>query len=331
MKKIKNSKLLKLLIILIDTILILYLIKECKITHFCYTIINLISPIFIGYTISWIIKPFVNKLNNKLNIIISIIITYITIIIIILLFIYLLIPFIIKEIINIIPLLKNIYNKLPYEYLNKINITKISNKIITITTSIKDIILNIFYSIFISYYFLRDNKKITKIISKYTPSTLINEISTNLRLYVKGTILDTIILFIMTIISLTIIKLPYTILLSIFISITNIIPYIGPYIGAIPALLVALSISNKYLIITLLIVLILQFIESTFIHPIIMSKSMNLHPITILIGLIIFSHFFGILGLIISTPLVSIIKSLYNYYKPFKQPLQKHFYHTHDQ
>lgn len=323
MIKIKNSKLLKLLVLLIDIILVLYLIRECKITHFCCTIINLISPIFIGYIISWIIKPLVNKLNNKFNINISIIITYLIILILLILFCYLLVPFIIKEVINILPLLKNIYNKLPYEYIKNININRISSKIINITISIKDIILNIFYSLFISYYFLRDNKKITKFISKYTPSKLINEISSNLRLFVKGTLLDTIILFIMTLISLYITNIPYAILLSIFISITNIIPYIGPYIGAIPALLVSFSISNKLIFITLILVILLQFIESSFIHPIIMSKSMNIHPITILIGLIIFGHFFGVIGMIISTPLVSIIKSLYLYYKPLKKLLKR--------
>ena len=65
MVKIRNSKLLKLLIILVDILLLLVVIRECKITHFCCTILNLISPVIIGYVIAWILKPIVNKLSKN--------------------------------------------------------------------------------------------------------------------------------------------------------------------------------------------------------------------------------------------------------------------------
>lgn len=319
MVKIRNSKLLKLLIILVDILLLLIVIRECKITNFCCTILNLVSPVLIGYVIAWILKPVVNKLSKNYSYITSTIICYFLIIFIILIFGYFLIPFIRDESRHIIPMLETIYNRIPNHILSKIDIKQLSSKLINITISVKDIILNLFYSLFISYYFLIDNKKITKFIAKYAPSKLVNEISTNLRLFVKGTILDTIILFIMTIISFKIIKMPYVLLLSILIAITNIIPYIGPYIGGVPAILIGFTVSKRVGIYALVLVIILQFIESTFIHPIIMSKSLNIHPIIILIGLIIFGHFLGIVGMLISTPLVSIIKSLYLYYKPFKK------------
>ena len=314
MVKIRNSKLLKLLIILVDILLLLVVIRECKITNFCCTIFKLVSPVIIGYVIAWILKPIVNKFSKNYSYTASTIICYFLIIIIILIFGYFLVPFITNESKHIIPMLENIY---------KIDVKQLSYKLINITISVKDIILNLFYSLFISYYFLVDNKRVTRFIAKYTPSKLVNEISTNLRLFVKGTILDTVILFVMTIISFKIIKMPYVLLLSLLISITNIIPYIGPYIGGAPAVLIGFTVSKSVGIYALILVVILQFIESTFIHPIIMSKSLNIHPIIILIGLIIFGHFFGIIGMLISTPLVSIIKSLYLYYKPFKKLLKK--------
>ena len=323
MVKIKNSKLLKLLIILVDILLLLVVIRECKITHFCCTIFYLISPVLVGYVIAWILKPIVNRLSRNYSYTASTIICYFLIIVVILIFGYFLVPFIRNESKHIIPMLENIYNHIPNHILSKIDVKQISYKLINITISVKDIILNLFYSLFISYYFLVDNKRITRFIAKYTPSKLITEISNNLRLFVKGTLLDTVILFGMTIISFKIIKMPYVLLLSIFIAITNIIPYIGPYIGGVPSILIGFTVSKRVGIYALIIVIILQFIESTFIHPIIMSKSLNIHPIIILIGLIIFGHFFGIIGMLISTPLVSIIKSLYLYYKPFKKLLKR--------
>ena len=323
MVKIKNSKLLKLLIILVDILLLLIVIRECKITHFCCTIFNLISPVLVGYVIAWILKPIVNRLSRNYSYTASTIICYFLIIVVILIFGYFLVPFIRNESKHIIPMLENIYNHIPNHILSKIDVKQISYKLIYITISVKDIILNLFYSLFISYYFLVDNKRITKFIAKYTPSKLITEISNNLRLFVKGTLLDTVILFGMTIISFKIIKMPYVLLLSLFIAITNIIPYIGPYIGGVPSILIGFTVSKRVGIYALILVIILQFIESTFIHPIIMSKSLNIHPIIILVGLIIFGHFFGIIGMLISTPLVSIIKSLYLYYKPFKKLLKR--------
>ena len=156
------------------------------------------------------------------------------------------------------------------------------------------------------------------------PSKLSLEITSNLRVFVKGTLLDTVILFIMSLITFSISKMPYALLFAIFTSITNVIPFIGPYIGGVPAVLVSLSVSMRLGIIVLIEVMILQFIESSFIHPYIMSKGLKINPIIILIGLIVFGYFFGIIGMLISTPLISVIKSIYEYYEPnIKKALHK--------
>ena len=326
MKALKQTKLLKILILLVDILLFLVIIRECKVTSFCLTIFNLISPIIIGFGISWLIKPIMNYFNKKFSKLLSTIITYSILLIIVALFGYFLIPIRIEEIVNIILIIMDFYSNLPINIRSKIDIPKISYKIINVTVSVKDAIINLFYSFFISYYFLIDNKKITKWISKYTPAKLINEISSNLKLFVRGTIYDTVILFILTITSFKIAGMPNSLLFASLISITNIIPFIGPYIGGIPSALMAFLVDRTLGIIITIIIVVLQFIESSFIHPIIMSKSMNIHPILVLISLIVFGHFFGIIGMVISTPLISIIKSLYMYYKPFKQLRQKLFY-----
>lgn len=320
MNKIKYIKLRKIILLLLIIYLLLLIIRMCNILEICCTIINLISPIFIGFTISWILKPIVLYLNNYLNEKVSIPLTYTLLIIIISLIGYFFIPVLIKEVKNIIPLLIDLINKIPKEYTKNIDMAKIGEKLINCTSNIKNVLLNLFYSVFISYYFLLSHKSVSKFISKYTPSSLINEISTNLHAFVKGTLLDTLILFIMSIITLTAFKMPYSLLFSIVISLTNIIPFIGPYIGGVPAVLVALSINIKFAITITIIVILLQFIESSFIHPLIMSKSLNLHPISIIISLIIFGYLFGVIGMLISTPLLSIIKSLYLYYK--KRPMK---------
>ena len=108
--------------------------------------------------------------------------------------------------------------------------------------------------------------------------------------------------------------MPYALLFSIVISLTNIIPFIGPYIGGVPAVLVGLSVNLKLGITITIIVILLQFVESSFIHPLIMSKSLNLHPISIIISLIIFGYLFGVLGMIFATPIMASIKIIASYY-----------------
>lgn len=315
MNKIKYLKIRKILLLLLITYLILLIIRMCNILEICCTIINLISPIFFGFAISWILKPIVLYLNKYISEKLSIPITYSILIVIISIISYFFIPVLIKEVKNIIPFIIDLFNKIPKEYTKNIDMTRIGKRLISCTSNIKNILLNIFYSVFISYYFLVGHKSVTKFISKYTPSSLINEISTNLKAFVKGTLLDTLILFIMSIILLTAFKMPYALLFSIVISLTNIIPFIGPYIGGVPAILVGLSVNLKLGITITIIVILLQFVESSFIHPLIMSKSLNLHPISIIISLIIFGYLFGVIGMLISTPILSVIKSLYLYYK----------------
>ena len=119
-------------------------------------------------------------------------------------------------------------------------------------------------------------------------------------------------------ISLDYIHLPQPLIFALFCAITNIIPYIGPYLGGIPAVLIGLSKSMNYGITILIIIVIVQMIENNIIQPFIVSKNVNLNPIYILIGIIIFSHFFGIIGMILSTPIILVLRDIIIYYKKNK-------------
>ena len=88
----------------------------------------------------------------------------------------------------------------------------------------------------------------------------------------------------------------------------NIIPYAGPYIGAIPALIVAFSQSVSIGIGATISIIVVQGLEGNILSPIVMSKTTKLHPVSIIVGLLIFGHFFGIIGMLLSTPIISVLK-----------------------
>ena len=144
--------------------------------------------------------------------------------------------------------------------------------------------------------------------------TLTDRLNKTLKSYVQGTLLIMLLLFIFQSITLAIAGLSSPMLFGMFCAVTNVIPYIGPYIGGIPAIIVGFTISPVTGIFTLLAVVIAQFLESYFLNPIVMSKTMKLHPVTIMIGLLIFGHFFGILGMVLATPIISCIKIIFNFF-----------------
>ena len=101
----------------------------------------------------------------------------------------------------------------------------------------------------------------------------------------------------------------YPLLLGTIIGITNVIPYFGPIIGAVPAVIIAASISVKMVIIVGVVVLVLQFLEGNILSPLIVGKSLHMHPVLIMFGLLVGGEIAGVAGLIIAVPVLAILKA----------------------
>ncbi len=79
-------------------------------------------------------------------------------------------------------------------------------------------------------------------------------------------------------------------------------------IGAVPAVIIASSISIKMILITIGIILVMQFLEGNILSPLIVGKSLHMHPLVIMLALLLGGEMGGILGLILSVPILAIIK-----------------------
>jgi len=140
---------------------------------------------------------------------------------------------------------------------------------------------------------------------------LLTNISKVLYKFVNGTLLVSLILFVVSVVGFEIIGLDAPVLFALFCAVTNIIPFVGPYIGGIPAVLVGFSQAPVIGILTLVFIIAVQNLEGNFLHPIVIGKQMDLHPVTIVISLLIFEYFFGIIGMVIATPIVAVLKIIY--------------------
>ena len=152
--------------------------------------------------------------------------------------------------------------------------------------------------------------------------TITDKLNKMLKNYVQGTLLIMLLLFVCQSIGFTLAGLKAPLVFGLFCAITNIIPYFGPYIGGIPAVIVGFTMDPLTGVFCLTSVIICQFLESYFLNPVVMSKTMKLHPVTIMIGLLLFGYFFGILGMILSTPVIACTKLILVYFNDKYQILE---------
>lgn len=327
-----------------------YLIKEWRLINFLGAVLSILSPFFIGIIIAWLLDPIVTWLQkNGFKRAIATVMVFLSFISLVVLLFVLLIPSFADQINEFIGSAPNVLNNIKdfgenlFDKLNNIydydftNIKEqlygglsnvvsgitvtLPNKVISIASSIVSGGLNIIFGLFIAFYMLFDFNNVRKHLFNLLPKsihadaiTLTDRLNKTLKSYVQGTLLIMLLLFIFQSITLAIAGLSSPMLFGMFCAVTNVIPYIGPYIGGIPAIIVGFTISPVTGIFALLAVVIAQFLESYFLNPIVMSKTMKLHPVTIMIGLLIFGHFFGILGMVLATPIISCIKIIFNFF-----------------
>ncbi len=105
---------------------------------------------------------------------------------------------------------------------------------------------------------------------------------------------------------------------GVILSLTNLIPYVGPFIGGTPVvLLTALADQSAYYwvtIATLASIVIIQLLESLVLQPMVMGKQTKMHPVIILLGLTVFGAWFGLVGLLIATPIIAILRGVVEYF-----------------
>lgn len=323
-----------------------FLIKEWKILRILKEFIIVISPIFIGFLVAWLFEPLVKKLQaKKVPRLLGCILSYLLILGVIFLIAYMFIPSLVTQIKDFVAAAPEIFKELTkfvtniiekFDTNHLINIKDVKKEITSIISNFgmglvsnlpeyalsigKSIInggLNFVLGLMIGFYLLFDFDKVNENIDKMLPKTwkenfreLTKRINTSLRSYVQGVLLVMFLVFLTQSIGLTLAGMEAPLLFALFCAVTDIIPYFGPYIGGIPAVIVGFTISPITGICVLISILVVQLLENNFYQPLIMGHTMQLHPVTIMLGLLIFEHFFGILGMVIATPVIACIKVL---------------------
>lgn len=326
------------------------LVKEWGILKFVMTILKVATPFFIGFVIAWLFNPLVVKLENRgWNRAVASMVIFLVFILIIFAFFSMLIPTIYTQLNDLIASLPGIFNSLKNwitNFLNNFNssdmvdVASIEANIFksmedlgtNLTTNLPSMIMNavgvvfsglgtMAISLVVGLYLLFDFNNATDHLLKYIPKThkyeietLINQIGEELRKCVRGTLTVACMVFVCDSLGFALAGLKAPILFGLLCGITDLIPYIGPYIGGAAAVIVGFSQNPMIGIIVLSVAVVVQLVENYVLQPVVMSKTVELHPVTIIIGLLIFGHFFGIIGMILAMPIMSLIKVVYRFF-----------------
>mgnify|MGYP000389741025 FL=1 len=345
----KNILKLLFVVLIISIVLVAFvLFKEIGIFRFIGNVLSVISPLFIGFVVAWLFAPLVDKMTKKgMSRILASITIYVVFILFLIIFFRIFIPIIYNELNELVSTLPAIMTKITnfiddlFKEVNVegIDINGMKDNILgaitaygnSISSSLPTTIVNvmsklfsglgsIFFGLIIGLYMLFDFDNVTNLLLKLIPkrhqmevADLLENIGREVRKSVNGTLLVACMVFVCDTIGFSIIGLKSALLFGLFCGITDLIPYIGPYIGTAVATIVAFTQNTFVGVGVLIIAIIVQLVESYILQPVVMSKATKLHPVTIICGLLIFGHFFGIIGMILAVPIMSIFKVIWKF------------------
>lgn len=186
-----------------------------------------------------------------------------------------------------------------------------------VTSTLKIVLVLIF-----SFYFSIGKEKYLKSFKKSIPNKyrddvnyLAVRINASLQQFIRGRLLLALFVGFLTMIYLLILRVDFAIVIGMITCIADIIPYIGPFLGFVPAVLFAFMDAPLKALWVSILFIIIQWAENNILAPKLIGDSTGLNPLAVLISIIIGGGIFGIWGMVVSVPLVSIILILLDFFK----------------
>ncbi|MBI4049774.1 MAG: AI-2E family transporter [Candidatus Doudnabacteria bacterium] len=164
----------------------------------------------------------------------------------------------------------------------------------------------------VSFYLTVEENGMKNLIRHLTPykhqvyaMKLVNKIQKKIGAWVLGQLVLSAIIFGLTFIGLTLLKVEFALVLAVIAGILEIIPYIGPIVSVIPAVFFAFLQSPVLALAVLVLYIIIQQLENHILVPVVMSKSVGLNPVLVILGILVGGTLGGVVGAIIAVPILS--------------------------
>lgn len=207
------------------------------------------------------------------------------------------------------------------DLMNQVNVlmSNLTVGVINVVSEILNVAIGLMVSVYVLFskeLFSCQCKKVVYAVFKPSRANMILHITTKSNEifggFIIGKIIDSIIIGILCFIGLTILKMPYTLLVSVIVGVTNVIPFFGPYIGAIPSAVLILLADPKKGLYFIIFILLLQQLDGNVIGPKILGDSTGLSAFWVIFSILLGGGLFGFPGMILGVPTFAVIAYIVN-------------------
>lgn len=193
----------------------------------------------------------------------------------------------------------------------------------SVSISIAKLVVNILLSIVVSCYMLTDKTILARngkriayaLLPESKVKGFIRTAKECLNIFtgfIVGKTIDSLIIGVLCFIIMSILKMPYALLLSVIVGVTNMIPYFGPFIGAVPGVVIYLFLSPLQALGFAVMILAIQQFDGLILGPRILGSSTGLKPLWVVFAITIGGAYGGVLGMFLGVPVVAVIFHLAN-------------------
>lgn len=291
----------------------------------------IIVSIFLAYIIMAAVLPAVDYLREKrLPKVFAVLIPYLAIIVAIFLLILPLVPFVaeqIQSLINSFPRFIDMSAETfgitidPGQLRGYINseINNLGKSALNVTTQVFGGLFSVITVFVVSFYLLMYNDSYKRFMAslfhkndrEYVQTTL-NHINDKLGAWMRGQILLSIIIGLLSWIGLTILGLPYALPLALLAGLLEVVPTVGPILSSIPAIIIALTVSPTMALTVTVLYILIQTLENQLLVPKVMQKAVGLNPVVVILSIMIGTKLMGIAGALLAIPFVSLMIVIFN-------------------
>lgn len=201
-----------------------------------------------------------------------------------------------------------------YAYLNNA-VTWVTDSMSNLIGVISNIFIVLATLPIILYYMLKDGHKLPPILLGLLPRRFkkegletLKEIDSALSSFIVTRVLLNVALGVLLYIGFLIIGLPYSLLLTLISIPLNFIPYVGSILAAIPVVIVGFIESPMTALWSVVVIFIAQQIQDNLLSPIVYGRSLDVHPLTTVVLVLVGGDFYGIIGVLIALPVYMILK-----------------------
>lgn len=206
--------------------------------------------------------------------------------------------------------------------LARTELTSLGQRVVTLSlSSVVGIITFLVYMILLPlmvFFFLKDKDMIIRWLADFLPDerrllrTVWAELDIKIASYVRGKVIEVLIIWSASYIAFALMGLDYAMLLSLAVGLSVIIPYVGATVVTIPVALIAFfqwGFTSEFGWL-MAVYAFIQFLDGNLLVPLLFSEVVNLHPVAIIVAVVFFGSLWGVWGVFFAIPLATLIQAI---------------------